>query len=84
MQDTPLIIECFNFNSNGKHDLIGYSFSFVLSFSLQSYIDQNIKVVCLFVIRKVQKSLADLEKLHSSGQGENLLVPTGHNHANKV
>lgn len=23
MQDSPLIIECFNFNSNGKHDLIG-------------------------------------------------------------
>ncbi|KAL9419793.1 hypothetical protein AB3S75_037539 [Citrus x aurantiifolia] len=47
-KDSPLIIECFNFNSNGKHDLIG----------------------------KVQKSLADLEKLHSSGQGQNLFLPT--------
>ncbi|KAH9705674.1 protein BONZAI 1 [Citrus sinensis] len=47
-KDSPLIIECFNFNSNGKHDLIG----------------------------KVQKSLADLEKLHSSGQGQNLFLST--------
>ncbi|KAL5795374.1 hypothetical protein ACOSQ2_000194 [Xanthoceras sorbifolium] len=57
-KDSPLIIECFNFNSNGKHDLIG----------------------------KVQKSLADLEKIHSSGQGESLFLPTavGHNYQNKV
>ncbi|XP_062168932.1 protein BONZAI 1 isoform X2 [Alnus glutinosa] len=59
-QDSPLVIECFNFNSSGKHDLIG----------------------------KVQKSLADLEKLHSSQQGENLFLPTvigvGHNYQNKV
>ncbi|KAI8009588.1 Protein BONZAI 2 [Camellia lanceoleosa] len=53
-KDSPVIIECFNFNSNGKHDLIG----------------------------KVQKSLAELEKLHSVGQGECLFLPTsvGHNH----
>lgn len=57
-KDNPLTIECFNFNSNGKHDLIG----------------------------KIQKSLADLEKLHSSGQGENFFLPTavGNNHHNKV
>ncbi|KAA8540617.1 hypothetical protein F0562_024464 [Nyssa sinensis] len=57
-KDNPLIIECFNFNSNGKHDLIG----------------------------KVQKSLADLEKLHSIGQGEHLFLPTtvGNDHHNKV
>ncbi|KAG5537303.1 hypothetical protein RHGRI_024674 [Rhododendron griersonianum] len=57
-KDTPLIIECFNFNSNGKHDLIG----------------------------KVQESLADLEKLHSVGQGEHLSIPTavGHNHHKKI
>ncbi|KAF8400078.1 hypothetical protein HHK36_015953 [Tetracentron sinense] len=47
--DNPLIIECFNFNSNGKHDLVG----------------------------QIQKSLADLEKLHCSEQGENLFLPTG-------
>ncbi|CAM8984301.1 unnamed protein product [Rhodiola kirilowii] len=46
-KDTPLIIECLNFNSNGKHDLVG----------------------------KVQMSLTDLEKLHSSGLGENLILP---------
>ncbi|XP_057465072.1 protein BONZAI 1-like isoform X1 [Actinidia eriantha] len=53
-KDSPLIIECFNFNSNGKHDLLG----------------------------KVQKSLADLEKLHSVGQGEHLFLTTssGHDH----
>ncbi|KAJ9676490.1 hypothetical protein PVL29_021832 [Vitis rotundifolia] len=57
-KDNLLTIECFNFNSNGKHDLIG----------------------------KIQKSLTDLEKLHSSGQGENFFLPTavGNNHHNKV
>ncbi|KAK9995268.1 hypothetical protein SO802_019954 [Lithocarpus litseifolius] len=57
-KDSPLVIECFNFNSNGKHDLMG----------------------------KIHKSLADLEKLHSSGQGENLFLPTlvGHDYHNKV
>ncbi|KVH99051.1 hypothetical protein Ccrd_022745 [Cynara cardunculus var. scolymus] len=46
-KDSPVVIECFNFNSNGKHDLLG----------------------------KVQKSLAELEKLSSSKQGENLFLP---------
>ncbi|XVF49510.1 hypothetical protein PTKIN_Ptkin04bG0018500 [Pterospermum kingtungense] len=57
-KDSPLVIECFNFNSNGKHDLLG----------------------------KVQKSLVDLEKLHSGGEGENLFLPTlvGHNYHNKI
>ncbi|KAG2301162.1 hypothetical protein Bca52824_029813 [Brassica carinata] len=48
-KDSPLIIECSDFNSNGKHSLIG----------------------------KVQKSLADLEKLHLTGQGINLSLPSG-------
>ncbi|KAI3411322.1 uncharacterized protein J3R85_018216 [Psidium guajava] len=47
-KDSPLVIECFNFNSSGKHDLIG----------------------------KLQKSLLDLEKLHSSMKGETLVLPT--------
>ncbi|KAJ4961475.1 hypothetical protein NE237_021385 [Protea cynaroides] len=51
-KDSPLIAECFNFNSNGKHDLIG----------------------------KLQKSLAELEKLHSCGIGENLFLPSGVGH----
>ncbi|XP_044494113.1 protein BONZAI 1-like [Mangifera indica] len=57
-KDSPLIIEFFNFNNSGKHDLIG----------------------------KVQKSLADLEKLHSNGQGEHLFLPTtvGHNYHSKI
>lgn len=57
-KDSPLIIECFNFNSNGKHDLIG----------------------------KAEKSLADLEKLHSMGTGVHLYSPTpvGNNYQNKV
>ncbi|KAK9748234.1 hypothetical protein RND81_02G044900 [Saponaria officinalis] len=57
-KDSPLNIECFNFNSNGKHDFIG----------------------------KTVKSLAQLEKIHSSGIGENLFLPagTGHDHHNKV
>ncbi|KAI4343543.1 hypothetical protein L6164_010880 [Bauhinia variegata] len=57
-KDSPLIIECCNFHSNGKHDLMG----------------------------KVQKSLAELEKLYSGGQGEKLFLPTssGHNYHNKL
>ncbi|KAL0464035.1 UNVERIFIED_CONTAM: protein BONZAI 1 [Sesamum latifolium] len=57
-KDSPLTIECFNFNSNGKHDLLG----------------------------KVQKSLAELEKLHSVAMGESLFMPAsvGQNHHNKV
>ncbi|KZV46470.1 protein BONZAI 1 [Dorcoceras hygrometricum] len=57
-KDSPLTIECFNYNSNGKHDLLG----------------------------KVQKSLAELEKLHSVDTGENLFisVSVGQNHQNKV
>ncbi|XP_042500146.1 protein BONZAI 1-like [Macadamia integrifolia] len=57
-KDSPLIAECFNFNSNGKHDLIG----------------------------KLQKSLAELEKLHNYGVGENFIFPTagGHNYTNKT
>ncbi|XP_022771115.1 protein BONZAI 2-like isoform X2 [Durio zibethinus] len=57
-KDSPLVIECFDFNGNGKHDLIG----------------------------KVQKSLADLEKLHSGREGENLFLPTlvGHDYHNKM
>ena len=35
-------------------------------------------VTCLLCVnRKVQKSLADLEKLHLAGQGINLSLPTG-------
>nr|XP_043616447.1 protein BONZAI 1-like [Erigeron canadensis] len=57
-KETPLIIECFNFNSNGRHDLLG----------------------------KVQKSLAELEKLSSGGQGERMYVPiaVGKDHQTKV
>ncbi|XP_074317138.1 protein BONZAI 1-like [Silene latifolia] len=57
-KDSPLTIECFNFNSNGKHDFMG----------------------------KTVKSLADLQKIHSSGIGENLFLPphTGHDAHNKV
>ncbi|KAK1295519.1 Protein BONZAI 1 [Acorus calamus] len=57
-KENPLIIECFNFNSNGKHDVLG----------------------------RIQKSLADLEKLYVGQLGENLFIPTtiGHDHHNKV
>ncbi|CAH2073719.1 unnamed protein product [Thlaspi arvense] len=51
-KDSPLVIECLDFNGNGNHNLIG----------------------------KIQKSLSDLEKLHLSGQGINLFLPTGVGH----
>ncbi|KAK7369595.1 hypothetical protein VNO80_11637 [Phaseolus coccineus] len=57
-KENPLTLECYNFNSNGKHDLMG----------------------------KMQKSLMELEKLFSSGQGGNFSLSTtaGHNPHNKM
>ncbi|ESW31948.1 hypothetical protein PHAVU_002G281400 [Phaseolus vulgaris] len=57
-KENPLILECYNFNSNGKHDLMG----------------------------KMQKSLTELEKLFSSGQGGNFSLSTAasHNPQNKM
>ncbi|XP_042939653.1 protein BONZAI 3-like [Carya illinoinensis] len=51
-KDNPLIIECFDFNSSGKHSLIG----------------------------KLQKSVADLEKLHEGKSGANLTITSHHGH----
>ncbi|KAL5979561.1 hypothetical protein ACLOJK_019467 [Asimina triloba] len=44
------------------------------------------KTMVEIMLRKVQKSLADLERLHSDGRGENLFVPTkvGHDYQTKV
>ncbi|CAN4086556.1 unnamed protein product [Withania somnifera] len=57
-KENPLIIECYDFNSNGNHSLIG----------------------------KIQKSLLDLENLHSAGNAVNLFMPTamGPKQENKV
>ncbi|XP_010322630.1 protein BONZAI 1 isoform X1 [Solanum lycopersicum] len=57
-KDSPLTIECYDFNSNGKHDLIG----------------------------KIQKSLSDLEVLHSTGSSTNLFTSAavGQSSQNKV
>ncbi|KAL3516184.1 hypothetical protein ACH5RR_023086 [Cinchona calisaya] len=46
-KDNPLIIECFDFNSNGNHVLIG----------------------------KLQKTVAQLELLHKTRSGTNLVLP---------
>lgn len=45
-KENPLLIECFDFNSNGNHALIG----------------------------KLQKSVADLEKLHQDKVGANFIL----------
>ncbi|XP_019056026.1 PREDICTED: protein BONZAI 3 [Nelumbo nucifera] len=47
-KDNPLIIECFDFNSSGKHEIIG----------------------------KLQKSVADLERLHKEKIGANFHLPS--------
>ncbi|XP_050380117.1 protein BONZAI 3 isoform X2 [Argentina anserina] len=49
-KDNPLDIECFDFNSNGNHVLIG----------------------------KLQKSVADLEKLYKERSGVNFIIPSSH------
>ncbi|KAM7279200.1 hypothetical protein ACFE04_006334 [Oxalis oulophora] len=46
-KENPLVIECFDFNSNGNHKLIG----------------------------KLQKSVAELEKLHKEKRGANFILP---------
>ncbi|XP_058203075.1 protein BONZAI 3-like [Rhododendron vialii] len=46
-KENPLVIECFDFNGNGNHVLIG----------------------------KLQKSVADLEKIHNEKVGANLISP---------
>uniref|UniRef100_A0A5B7AWH5 Protein BONZAI 3 n=1 Tax=Davidia involucrata TaxID=16924 RepID=A0A5B7AWH5_DAVIN len=51
-KDNPLVIECFDFNSNGNHVLIG----------------------------KVQKSVADLEKLHKDKIGAKFILPARRGH----
>ncbi|XP_024195065.1 protein BONZAI 3 isoform X1 [Rosa chinensis] len=51
-KDNPLVIECFDFNSNGNHVLIG----------------------------KLQKSVADLERLYKERSGVNFVVPSSHGH----
>ncbi|KAI8027682.1 Protein BONZAI 3 [Camellia lanceoleosa] len=52
-KDNPLVIECFDFNSNGNHVLIG----------------------------KLQKSVADLEKLQKEKIGANFIFPSSRNRA---
>lgn len=47
-KDNPLVIECFDFDSNGSHELIG----------------------------KLQKSMADLEKLYNEKSGANFVIPS--------
>ncbi|XP_062004902.1 protein BONZAI 3-like isoform X2 [Rosa rugosa] len=51
-KDNPLVIECFDFNSNGNHVLIG----------------------------KLQKSVADLERLYQEKSGVNFVIPSSHGH----
>ncbi|KAL5566191.1 hypothetical protein UlMin_029355 [Ulmus minor] len=55
-KDNPLIIECFDFNANGNHVLIG----------------------------KIQKSVADLEKLYIEKIGANFVFPSSHRGPDKV
>ncbi|KAL5566183.1 hypothetical protein UlMin_029347 [Ulmus minor] len=55
-KDNPLIIECFDFNSNGNHDLIG----------------------------KLQKSVADLEKLCMEKSGAHFVFPSSRHGRDKV
>ncbi|XP_058752938.1 protein BONZAI 3-like isoform X3 [Vicia villosa] len=55
-KETPLLIECFDFNRNGNHSFIG----------------------------KMQKSIADLEKLFNERKGANFLVPSKRRGQDKI
>ena len=57
IQDSPLVIECYNFNSNGKHDLMGYQqFLFLVScnFSINSI--SRLKCIMRLLFLIYQKS----------------------------
>ncbi|KAK6911478.1 C2 domain [Dillenia turbinata] len=54
-KENPLVIECFDFNSSGNHQLIG----------------------------KMQKSVADLEKLHTEKVGSNFTFPSSAHQSNE-
>ncbi|PNY01468.1 protein BONZAI 3-like, partial [Trifolium pratense] len=72
-KETPLIIECFDFNSNGNHVLIGLHF------------DRFKILTSKFVaIRKMQKSIADLEKLCHERKGANFVMPSKRKGQEKV
>ncbi|KAK4850332.1 hypothetical protein QYF36_005771 [Acer negundo] len=55
-KENPLIIECFDFNTNGNHILLG----------------------------QIQKSVADLQKLHQEQSGANFVLPSAHRNHEKV
>ncbi|CAK8544715.1 unnamed protein product [Lathyrus sativus] len=55
-KETPLVIECFDFNRSGNHAFIG----------------------------KMQKSIADLEKLYNERKGANFVVPSKRRGQDKV
>nr|CAN65570.1 hypothetical protein VITISV_025897 [Vitis vinifera] len=55
IEDNPLVIECFDFNSSGNHVLIG----------------------------KLQKSVADLEKLHKQKTGASFILPSSAQHGHE-
>ncbi|KAK2365105.1 protein BONZAI [Trifolium repens] len=67
-KETPLVIECFDFNLNGNHVLIGCKI-----------------VTSKFVaISKMQKSIADLEKLCHERKGANFVMPSKINGQEKI
>lgn len=85
MQETSLLIECFNYNSNGRHDLIGYMglwhHYLLLNFCLYNVL------ICLFIpFRRAEKSISDIEKLHCARKGMQLYLPNnvGNNHQEEV
>ncbi|KAI5424220.1 protein BONZAI 3 isoform X1 [Lathyrus oleraceus] len=55
-KETPLVIECFDFNRSGNHAFIG----------------------------KMQKSIADLEKLYNERKGANFVVPSKRRGQDKI
>ncbi|GAU11572.1 hypothetical protein TSUD_345630 [Trifolium subterraneum] len=67
-KETPLVIECFDFNRNGNHVLIGF----------------KILTSKFVAIRKMQKSIADLEKLCHERKGANFVVPSKRKGQEKV
>ncbi|GFZ02817.1 calcium-dependent phospholipid-binding Copine family protein [Actinidia rufa] len=69
-KDNPLVIECFDFNNCGNHVLIGLGHNTNMEFIFNS---------------KLQKSVAELEKLHKENASANLfLPPSRHRHQEKV
>lgn len=74
-QDSPFLIECFDFNTSGNHVLIGYVIHYLFMF-LSSFTKDIINNI--YMNRKLQQTMGDLENLHITRASANLMSLPSH------